>query len=501
MNKKPMILIILDGWGYRKEKDYNALAIANTPNWDKLCAKYPNTLLGCSGTTVGLPENQMGNSEVGHMHIGSGRIIDQSLTRINKSIKNQEFEHNPILDEAFKTKKPIHIMGLLSPGGVHSHQEHIFALIEAAKKRDITVFIHAFLDGRDTPPKSARDSIVKLQNLLEGTNSKITSICGRYYAMDRDKRWARIQKAYDLLTDQSDLKFDNAIKALDAAYERGENDEFVQPTHCTNSPITIKDNDIVIFMNFRADRARQITHAITDKSFDGFQRNKLLKLNKFITLTEYSKQFKLSVLYPPLTITGSLGEIIANSNMNQLRIAETEKYAHVTYFFNGGVEEPFANEDRIMIPSPRVKSYDLKPEMSANEITNKLIESLPKYDLIVCNFANADMLGHTGNINATKDAIETLDNCLGKIIKESTKIGGNVVITSDHGNAECMYNTNLSQPHTAHTNNPVPFIYVGKSAKISNENGNLADIAPTILYLMGLDKPNSMTGNSLVTYL
>lgn len=504
----PFVLVILDGWGYRTEEKYNAIVSANTPCWDKLWQKYPHMLISGSGHGVGLPEGQMGNSEVGHLNIGAGRIVYQEFSRVEHAIETGEFYSNPTLINAIQTaiqqNKAVHILGLLSPGGVHSHERQIMALVDlAAKQKCDKVFVHAFLDGRDTPPKSALNSLraldVQMQQLKCG---RIASIVGRYYAMDRDKRWDRTQKAYDLLTQgKADFQAESAEAALFAAYERNETDEFVSPTiiNTLDKPAIIEDGDVVIFMNFRADRTRQLSRAFVEENFSGFERYKKPKIAAFVTLTQYADDIPATIVYPPQTLSNVLGEYASNLGWRQLRIAETEKYAHVTFFFNGGVETPFPNEDRVLIASPQVATYDLKPEMSAPELTDKLVSAIQSknYQLIVCNFANPDMVGHTGNFTATRQAIECIDLCLGRIVHAVQQVSGQVMITADHGNAECMYDETTQQPHTAHTTEPVPLVYVGRDAMACVDDGKLSDIAPTILYLLGVPVPIEMTGRPL----
>lgn len=507
---KPIALIILDGWGCREEKDANAIAAAVKPHWDAIWQNHPHTLISGSGKCVGLPDGQMGNSEVGHLNMGAGRIVHQDLTRIDLAIETGEFFENPTLVNAMEsaktTNKAVHVMGLLSPGGVHSHDKHLQAMAElAARCKLSSLFFHAFLDGRDMPPRSAQTSLVSLQAACErqGTG-QIASIIGRYFAMDRDNRWDRVQKAYDLLVlGKADYQANTAEEALALAYERGEADEFVSATciHASNtSPITINDGDIVIFMNFRADRARELTKAFIDPEFHGFIRQKWPALRQYISLTQYDKRFPIPVAFPPEPLTNILGEYISQLGLRQLRIAETEKYAHVTFFFNGGIEHPYPLEDRVLIPSPKVATYDLAPEMSASELTDRLIAEInsSQYDLIVCNYANPDMVGHSGNFDATVKAIETIDNCLGRLLPAIEKAGGEMIITADHGNAEKMFDYSHNQPHTAHTSDPVPFIYIGRPAEITKTDGKLSDIAPTLLTLMGLSIPPEMTGASLV---
>lgn len=505
---RPQLLLILDGFGYQEDKQHNAIANAKTPYWDYLWENYPHCLIEGSGKFVGLPDDQMGNSEVGHLNLGAGRVVYQDFTRINHDIETGAFFKNPItceqIDLSIKNQSAVHLIGLLSPGGVHSHIEHFLAMARLAHQRGVKkLYLHAFLDGRDTPPRSALASIQQIESLFSELKlGKIASICGRYYAMDRDNRWDRIEKAYNLLTEaNTEFKTNNAIEALSNAYQRQENDEFVQPTWIGDSKEgIIKDNDLVIFMNFRADRARQLTQALTKKDFHHFKRQVLPKLQAFLCLTEYDTTYQLPVIFPPDNLYHILGEYLANLGLKQLRIAETEKYAHVTFFFNGGIETPFDGEDRLLIPSPKVETYDLKPEMSAFEITEKLVEAIQSqaYDFIVCNFANADMVGHTGNFEAAKKAIECLDTCLSKIIPVLQQTGGEALITADHGNADCMFDQNSNQEHTAHTKNPVPLLYIGRPGALQEQGGVLADIAPTILSLMDLPIPDEMTGKVLL---
>ena len=507
---RPMTLIILDGWGCRANPEANAIAAANKPVWDQLTAQFPNTEISGSGRCVGLPGNQMGNSEVGHLNIGAGRIVHQDLTRIDAAIEDGSFFANSVLVSALTTAKnfgkAVHVMGLLSPGGVHSHERHIMAMVEMAAQQHIKhLFLHAFLDGRDTPPKSAADSIERLDEQCRRSGcGRIASLIGRYYAMDRDKRWERIEPAYRLLVEgEASYQAATAQLALEQAYARGETDEFVKPTaiHANNEkPVTIKDGDVVIFMNFRSDRAREITQAFIDPAFDAFSRKQAPKLGAFVCLAEYDVRFQVPTAFAPQPLNNLLGEIISHAGLHQLRIAETEKYAHVTFFFNGGIEEPFPNEDRILIPSPKVATYDLQPEMSAPELTTSLIAAIKseKYDLIICNFANPDMVGHSGNLPATVKAIEIIDKCLGQITQALKACGGELLITADHGNAEMMYDPATHQAHTAHTSNLVPFVYVGRKAEIINKTGKLSDVAPTLLYLMNLPQPAEMTGKSLL---
>lgn len=509
MKPKPIVLIILDGWGYREDPQYNAIYAANTPNWDNLWTSHPHLLISGSGKDVGLPKGQMGNSEVGHLHMGAGRLVPQDLMRLDQDIASGAFFENTVLLHALSKlskNSRLHIIGLLSPGGVHSHENHIFAMVELAAKQGISnINIHAILDGRDTPPRSALFSIATLEKELKKLKKgQIVSLIGRYYAMDRDQRWERTQKAYDLYTlGEAEFTVDSAAMGLELAYERNESDEFVQATlihPASGAPTKINSNDVVIFMNFRADRARQLTRALTSETFNYFPRRKIPILNCFVTLTNYANDIQADVAYPPLQITNSLGEYVSRLGLTQLRIAETEKYAHVTFFFNGGKEAPFIGEDRILVPSPKVPTYDLQPEMSARELTQKLIEDIhaQNHDVIICNFANPDMVGHSGNMAATINAVEVIDECLGKITAAAKEIGGEIIITSDHGNAELMYDVKTCQSHTAHTENLVPFLYIGRKAEIVRQQGSLIDIAPTLLYLLGLPQPEEMEGKSLV---
>ena len=509
--RQPVMLVVLDGWGHSEQTHYNAIRAANTPVWDELIEKYPNSLISCSGSDVGLPDEQMGNSEVGHMHLGAGRTIYQDFTRISKAISTDEFNSNPTLLAAFtkaaNTGKAVHIMGLLSPGGVHSHEDHIVALMQLAKKLNVsTLYVHGFLDGRDTPPKSALASINKITAAGANQNlGELATICGRYYAMDRNKNWDRIGLAYELIINgQSEFVFDDAASALESAYAREETDEFVKPSAIRTSngdTAKVEDGDVIVFANFRADRARQLTTALTDEKFDACPRSRVPALGELVTMTQYSEGFDVAVAFPPFELENTFGQIIAENKLKQLRIAETEKYAHVTFFFNGGVEQVFDGEDRVLIPSPDVATYDLKPEMSAPEVTDALVDCLGsgKYDAIICNYANADMVGHTGEFDATVSCIETLDTCLGRIVSAAREANVEILITADHGNAEKMRAEESNDvAHTAHTSNVVPLIYIGRAGKIS-AGGCLSDIAPTMLMLMGLEKPEQMTGRCLIT--
>lgn len=507
---RPLVLVILDGWGHREDPKDNAIAAAHKPTWDNLLKTCPNTLISGSGRCVGLPAGQMGNSEVGHLNMGAGRVVQQDLTRIDAAIESGDFFNNPILRDALQqalaTNKAVHLMGLLSPGGVHSHEQHMQAILKLAAAMKVPhCYIHAFLDGRDTPPKSAMSSLQSLNNLCKELQcGKILSIIGRYYAMDRDRRFERVEPAYDLMVSGiSPFTAASPESALEQAYQRGETDEFVQATYIRNDNdpiITINDGDIVIFMNFRSDRAREISQAFIEPNFLGFNRKRWPKLNQFVCLSEYDVRFNTPVAFPTQPLTRLFAECISDVGLKQLRIAETEKYAHVTFFFNGGIEQPFPGEDRILIPSPKVATYDLKPEMSAYELTERLVHEIisARYDVIICNFANPDMVGHTGDLKATTKAIETIDICLGRIIQALKGVGGELLITADHGNAEQMYDYTNNQPHTAHTSDPVPLIYLGRPAKFINNNGKLSDIAPTMLYLLGLNVPQEMSGKTLL---
>ncbi|MGD9603457.1 MAG: 2,3-bisphosphoglycerate-independent phosphoglycerate mutase [Gammaproteobacteria bacterium] len=509
--KHPVLLVVLDGWGHSDNPSYNAIHHASTPHWDQLRQDCPHTLIRCSGLSVGLPDDQMGNSEVGHMHLGAGRLIYQDFTRISQAIRTGEFFANVELtaacDAVVATGHSLHVMGLLSPGGVHSHEDHIFAILQLAAQRGVTqVHVHAFLDGRDVPPKSARASLERLAAECARLGiARIASIVGRYYAMDRNKSWDRTRLAYDLLVDGvAPVREIDAISALEAAYARGETDEFIKPITLAAAgaaPARIEDGDAVVFANFRADRARQITSALTDTAFTAFERGRVPRLARFVAMTDYGAQFQLPVAFPTIDIRNTFGEIIARHGLRQLRIAETEKYAHVTFFFNGGEEQPFAGEDRILVPSPQVATYDLKPEMSADEVTDRLVDALRsrQYDAIVCNYANADMVGHTGDFDAAVKCIETLDRCLGRLRTACAEAGTEMLITADHGNAEQMRADGRedAEAHTAHTCNLVPLVYCGRAATLATD-GCLSDIAPTLLTLMDLPVPAEMTGVSLV---
>ncbi|MFY7697817.1 MAG: 2,3-bisphosphoglycerate-independent phosphoglycerate mutase [Legionella sp.] len=504
---KPLVLLILDGWGYTQTTKHNAIYAAQTPQWDAWWHSKPHMLLNASGDAVGLPEGQMGNSEVGHMHIGAGRVIYQDLSRINHAIEQNTFAQNPVflsaIDAMKQTKKSIHIMGLLSDGGVHSHENHLFAFLQLCAKQSFNaVYLHLFLDGRDSPPQSAHISLEKLEQQLQQTPvATVASISGRYYAMDRDQRWERILPVYELITEQkTNHHYDTAIQAVSSYYQQHITDEFIPPTSIGKPPI-LTDGDTLLFFNFRADRAREITQAFVDEHFSGFQRIHKPHLSRFISMTEYAENLSTQIAFPAQRLSNTLGEIIAKNGLQQLRLAETEKYAHVTFFFNGGSEQIYPGEERKMIASAQVATYDLKPEMSALPLTESLIEAISqqKFDVIICNFANADMVGHTGNFNATVSAIECLDRCMERIGHALTSVGGQLLITADHGNAEFMFNETTRQAHTAHTNQPVPLIFVGDGFQFNNTTGSLIDIAPTILYLLGIECPKEMAGKILLT--
>ena len=504
----PLVLIILDGFGFREEQSYNAIAAARTPQWDFWWENCPHTLLQASGHTVGLPEHQMGNSEVGHMHMGAGRRIPQDFTRINEAINNHTFDTNETLIDTIhhlkENNKTLHILGLLSKGGVHSHEEHLFAFLALCSKHHFSrVALHLFLDGRDTPPQSALSSLEALKHCLNRHPvGFIASITGRYYALDRDKRWDRIEPVYKLLTEGQDQSTDlTAEDALKQYYEKGIYDEFIPPTQLTPHSI-VEEGDSVFFFNFRADRARELTQAFLSENFDGFHRVKKPKLYSFCTMTHYDERLSTKVIFPPLPLKKTFGEVISDAGLSQLRLAETEKYAHVTFFFNGGYESSFPGETRLLIPSPKVATYDLQPEMSAPALTKVLVEAISNqtFDVIICNYANADMVGHTGNIQATIQAIECIDHCMHDVGEAIKKVNGQLIITADHGNAECMFDEISQQPQTAHTNEPVPFLYVGnKSITLKQQGGDLSCVAPTLLDLLSIQKPLEMTGTSLLT--
>ena len=502
--KKPVLLMILDGWGIAPASSSNAATLARTPNLDAYFANYPHTQLEASGLEVGLPEGQIGNSEVGHLNIGSGRIIYQSLTRISKSIADGDFFTNPVLvkvmDEVKASGKALHLLGLLSDGGVHSHITHIIALLEMAQKHGLTkVYVHAFLDGRDVPPQSALTYVEQLEAAMDKIGvGKIATVSGRYYAMDRDKRWERLAKAYATVAQGEGPKAASATAGIEASYEAGVTDEFVVPFTIEGVDGRISAGDGVIFANFRPDRAREITRAIIDEEFPYFERPASARPVHFACMAQYDVTIAAPVAYPPESIDDTLGQVLAQRGLRQLRIAETEKYAHVTFFFNGGVEEPNQNEERILIPSPKVATYDLQPEMSAEEVTQALLAELDKdkFDVVILNFANPDMVGHTGVLEAAIKAMEKVDNCVGRVVERVLALDGSVCICADHGNLEKMAEPD-GEPNTAHTTNPVPFLLISKE-KHELHQGILADIAPTMLELLHIPQPKAMTGKSLI---
>lgn len=500
------ILVILDGFGVREKKDFNAVESAKKPNIDRLFKEDPSTLLDGSGLSVGLPRGQMGNSEVGHMNIGAGRVVYQDLTKIDKSIEDGDFFTNPVLngmsEKLRSCKGKLHLMGLVSPGGVHSSMDHLHALLEFGKKEGLKVVLHCFLDGRDTPPQSAVDYVRDLEKKMNDENlGVIGTVQGRFYAMDRDNRWERVEKAYNALLLGEGLKASSGLEAVTESYKRNETDEFVKPTVIVDGSGDPKglfnDGDAVVFFNFRSDRAREISMALNFDDFKDFDRKKRVKFCVYATMTRYRADFPFPVLFEAEKLTNILGEVISRNGLKQLRIAETEKYAHVTFFFNGGKESVFEGEDRILVPSPKIETYDLKPEMSAYEVTDKLIENIEKYDLVILNFANPDMVGHTGIMSAAVKAVEAVDECVGRIIKKVDEEGRVLILTADHGNSEQMFDETTNAPHTAHTTNPVPFVIHNYHQKITLNKGILADIAPTILKIMNIPIPAEMTGKVL----
>ncbi|MGH1485587.1 MAG: 2,3-bisphosphoglycerate-independent phosphoglycerate mutase [Cellvibrionaceae bacterium] len=512
MSKKTVALFILDGFGYSETSTSNAIENADSPHWDHLWNNYPNTLIQTSGLAVGLPDGQMGNSEVGHMNLGAGRIVYQNFTRISKAIDDGDFFDNQALtqgvDKAIANNKAVHIFGLLSPGGVHSHEDHIVAMIELAAKRGAKeVYLHAFLDGRDTPPRSAKASLEKIAATFEKLNvGHIASLIGRYYAMDRDNRWERVQDAYDLITQaKADNIVSNAVAGLELAYSQDKNDEFCPATSIrpNDKAVTVNDGDSVIFMNFRPDRARELTRAFVQDDLDStLNRQVRPKLAEFVMLTEYAADINAPCAYPPEALSNTLGDYLSKQGKTQLRIAETEKYAHVTFFFSGGTESEYPGENRILIPSPQVATYDLQPEMSAPEVTDNLVDAIEsgEYDLVVCNYANGDMVGHTGNMEAAIKAVEALDSCLKRVTDAILKVDGECLITADHGNVELMVDPETGGPVTSHTNGPVPLVFVGnRSHQLSLTEGRLCDIAPTLLSMLEMAQPQEMTGTSLLT--
>jgi len=507
---KPLVLLILDGFGHRIDTDHNAIAAAQTPFWDSLQQNNPTTLLDCSGQKVGLPDEQMGNSEVGHIHIGSGRFVFQDLSRVNNAIADKSFFDNAVLntavDKALEKDKALHIFGLLSAGGVHSHENQILAMIELAANKGLKkIYLHAFLDGRDVAPKSATSSIEKVDaKFAELNTGAIASITGRFYAMDRDSRWERVEQAYNLLAKgETENTAATALEALEAAYQRDETDEFVLPTailDADNNCVFVEPEDSVIFMNFRADRAREISQAITATDFEGFERNNTAYTGYFATLTQYHESFDYPNAFPPAKIKNGLGEVLADAKLTQLRLAETEKYAHVTFFLNGGRDKPFTGEERILVPSPKVKTYDMQPEMNAAQVTEHLVEAITgnQYDVIICNYANCDMVGHTGVWDAAIKAVETIDGCLQRVVEALQSVDGEMLVTADHGNIEQMRNLETGQNHTAHTTNKVPLLHVSKGSTKLVDGGCLSDLAPTMLAILGVEQPQEMTGKSLL---
>lgn len=502
--RKPLMLMILDGWGFREESENNAIRLGNTPCWDDMWQKDPHILIETSGEAVGLPAGQMGNSEVGHMNIGAGRTVYQDFTRIAQAIRDGSFHENPALCEAIDAAKAgggtVHIMGLMSPGGVHSHDDQFIETVRLAAKRGAPgIAVHGFLDGRDTPPRSAEASILRMQELLDTIpGASFDTLSGRYYAMDRDNRWDRVEQAYRAITLAAATQHaDTALQGLHEAYGREENDEFVLPT-VIGAARGVKDGDVVLFINFRADRARELTMAFVNEAFDNFERDRI-ELTDYVCMTEYMAGLPVSVAFPPVTLDHLLAQELADNGLAQLRIAETEKYAHVTFFFNGGEETPFPLEERILIPSPRVATYDLQPEMSAPEVTDKLVEAIHsgKFDVIICNIANGDMVGHTGIMEAALKAVEAVDNCLARVREAIDEVGGEMLVTADHGNIELMKDPVSGQSHTAHTTFTVPLLFHGRPARF-NGSGSLRDIAPTMLALLGLEQPEQMTGRALL---
>ncbi len=504
---RPALLCILDGWGWRPDHaPDNAIARATTPNYTRLLATCPHALLETSGNAVGLPKGQMGNSEVGHMNIGAGRVVAQDLPRIDVAIEDGSLARRPVLlsliEKAESAKRAVHVMGLMSPGGVHCHQDHIAALVKILSAAGVPVFVHAFLDGRDTPPKSAGGFVAKFLDDIAGlAGVRLATLSGRFYAMDRDQRWDRVEKSYNAIIDASARRFDDAGAAIESSYADDLTDEFLVP--CVLGDYAgVEDGDVLLFANFRADRAREISAALLDKGFDGFERSRIASFGAAAGLTEYSDHLKslMAAVFPPEDVRETLGEVVARSGLKQLRIAETEKYAHVTFFLNGGREQVFDGEDRILVPSPKVATYDHKPEMSAYEVTEKLEQAIAsgKYDLIVCNYANPDMVGHTGIMSAAVKAVDTIDICLGRLMTALEKAGGVMLLTADHGNIEMMQNPDTAEPYTAHTTLDVPVIAFGAPQGAQLVNGRLADVAPTLLELMGLSKPQAMSGHSLL---
>jgi len=507
MSNKPLVMIIMDGWGESSETKANAIRLAKNQTINTFEKEYPSTQLGCSGEAVGLPEGQMGNSEVGHLNIGAGRVVYQEFTRISKSIREGDFFKNKVLLNAInnvkKNNSNLHMMGLLSDGGVHSSNEHLYALLDLAKKNGVkNVFVHCFMDGRDTPPESGKEYIQQLLNEMKKRGvGNIATIIGRYYAMDRDKRWERIELAYNAMTLGAGAGegVGDPVQAMQNAYDRKETDEFIKPIVIKGTP-PVSDNDSLIFFNFRSDRTREITRCFVDKDFDGFKRKKHPNIS-FVCMTQYDVTIDAPVAYPPQELNNILSQVFSDNGKKQLRIAETEKYAHVTFFFNGGVEKAYPGEDRILIPSPKVATYDLKPEMSAYEVTDRVIKEIQsnKFDVVIMNFANCDMVGHSGILDATIKAVDTVNECVGRIVAQVKSQNGITIVTADHGNAEQKYDPETKGPHTAHTCNKVPFIIVSDNKGLKlRDDGILADIAPTMLALLGIKQPKEMTGRSLI---
>lgn len=509
-HKKSTVLIILDGWGYSENTESNAIYHAKTPVIDNLMSTYPNMLINTSGMAVGLPDGQMGNSEVGHVNIGAGRVVYQDFTRITKAIEDNSFHQNQVLsdavDKAVELNKAVHICGLMSPGGVHSHEEHILTMIDLAYQRGAKkIYLHAFLDGRDTPPRSAKASLEKVEAKFKQIGvGQVASLIGRYFAMDRDQRWDRIESAYNLIVSaQANYCYENSLLALDSAYLREENDEFVQASAINDrqgNAITVNDGDAVIFMNFRADRARQFTRCFTDKNFSNFTQRQTPALSNFVMLTEYAADIDTNCAFPPTPLDNVLGEWLEKHNKTQLRISETEKYAHVTFFFSGGKEQEFRGETRILVPSPQVATYDLQPEMNSTLLTDQLVDAINsgEHDFIVCNYPNGDMVGHTGKFDAAVKACEAVDSSIARVLVALEQTNSECLITADHGNAEQMLDSVSGQAHTAHTCEPVPLIYIGRKAQVAT-TGALSDLSPTILNLMALPQPKEMTGVNLMT--
>ncbi|WP_158768772.1 2,3-bisphosphoglycerate-independent phosphoglycerate mutase [Paraglaciecola sp. L1A13] len=504
--KKTLALIIMDGWGHREDTANNAIAHANTPVLDRLTKETTNTLISASGMDVGLPGGQMGNSEVGHVNLGAGRVVYQDFTRVTKAIEDGDFFENEVLvsnvDKAVEQGKAVHIMGLLSPGGVHSHQDHIFAMIKLAVKRGAKkVYLHAFLDGRDTPPRSAKASLEAADNVFAELGvGKTATLIGRYYAMDRDSRWDRVEKAYKVIAKgEGAFNVASAVEGLENSYAREENDEFMQPT-VIGEAVPIEAGDTLLFMNFRADRAREISRPFVEADFNDFDKGKHIDLGAFVMLTRYAESIDAPAAYPPVPLVNVMGEWLASHGKTQLRISETEKFAHVTFFYSGGKEDLYEGEERILIPSPKVATYDLQPEMNSKELTDKLVAAIEsgKFDAIICNYPNGDMVGHTGNFDAAVKACEAVDTCIGRVVEAIKKVGGDCLITADHGNAEKMADESTGQAHTAHTSELVPFWHVGQKTT-ARSGGTLSDVAPTMLHLMGMEQPPEMTGTPIVT--